>query len=281
MKNISKRSQQIFWMTFILIGGIYIFMQLSELEARGGSLQLNSLIVFVYDRLGKWGVLGMTVLTAGCCLVEIPNYSDPKYNPPRNPNSGGSFKMCVTLDFREIVLGCNKKIEVEHLEQIGNGMVALVVRELTLTIPPGIHEGVNFLLMGEGNASPNGNAGYLAIVFKNLPTQGNGLSREGGNIISELKISKLQARQGDRVSVKTIAGVSNLIVPPGTKHGDRLVIRDRGLPIFNEREIFKIAAVTCRGNSKNVIEQMSFNQSSKRVRGHHIVCIDIVNPNLS
>ncbi|PSB56686.1 J domain-containing protein [Chamaesiphon polymorphus] len=277
MKNISKRTQQIFWMTFILVGGIYIFLQISEIETHGGSLQLNSLVVFVYDRLGKWGVLGLSFLCAGCCLVDIPDYSEPKYRQKINPNKGQSFKQYVNLDFREIIFGCDKKIPIQHLELIGNGKVAPITRELTLTIPPGIHAGVIFLLIGEGNASPNGNSGDLFVIFENLPDRGDGLRREGGNIISTVQINQAQAQQGDRVRVQTIRGFSDVTIPPGTKKGDRLVIRDRGLPVFKEREFFKVLAGTCRGNSKNIVREMGLNIfSSPRVRGHHIICIDIV-----
>jgi hypothetical protein len=61
-----------------------------------------------------------------------------------------------------------------------------------------------------------------------------------------------------------------------TKNGDRLVIREAGLPPFHPRECFKVLAGTCRDNRKNVVKKMGFNIFLPRLdRGHHIVCIDI------
>lgn len=131
------------------------------------------------------------------------------------------------------------------------------------------------MLIGEGDASPNGDAGHLFIVFENLPSEGNRFKREGANIVSDLKITLPQSQKGDRVSVKTISGASDVIILPGTKRGDRLVIRDKGLPSFNPRECFKVLAGTCRDRRSNVIRRMGLHMFSSQAKGHHIVCIGI------
>jgi DnaJ C terminal domain len=270
MRDKLTMPQKIFWAIFMLIGSIFIFMQFSELETHGGNLRLPVIVLFIYERIGKWGVFGVSMLIAASLFVEIPEYV-----PKKNPNRGQSLKFYVDLEFREIIFGCDKTIQIQHLELIGNGKIASVIRDLTFTIPPGIHSGVNFMLVGEGDASLTGNSGDLFIAFENLPSEGNGMKREGSNIISHLEITRLQAQQGDRVSVNTLSGVSDVIIPPGTKNGDRLVIRDRGLLGFNPRECFKFSAGTCRDKKKNVSTRMFVNPFSPQIRGHHIVCINM------
>jgi DnaJ-class molecular chaperone len=280
MRDKLTMPQKIFWAMFMLIGSIFIFMQFSEIEAHGGNLRLPVPLVFIYERLGKWGVFGVSIFIAASLFVEFPDHSNPKHIRQNNLDKGEDLRLHVTLDFDEIILGCNKTIKIQHLEHVENGEVILVTRELTFTVPPGIHSGVNFLLVGEGDASPNGDSGYLLIVFENLPSEGNGLRREGSNIISDLKITRTQAEQGDRVRLEKINGIIDVIIPPGTKNGDRLVIRDKGLPTFNSRECFKLLAGTCRGNHQNVVEKTGLDPFSPRIKGHHIVFVNISDSNL-
>jgi hypothetical protein len=85
MKDKLTRLQNIFWATLILIGGILTFMDLSKFEAHGDSVRLNIFIIFVYKLLGKWGVLGMFVVTSGCILI-LPYYSNQKHVREKNQN---------------------------------------------------------------------------------------------------------------------------------------------------------------------------------------------------
>ena len=50
-----------FWWFFALFSlgyGTYLYFQLTELETVGGEIEVNIIIVGVYQLLGKWGVVG-------------------------------------------------------------------------------------------------------------------------------------------------------------------------------------------------------------------------------
>jgi DnaJ-class molecular chaperone len=238
--------------------------------------------VFIYQVFGKWGVLGFTILAAIGCFIEFPDYSNPNPKYRRNigldPNK--HLKLSIALNFNEIIFGCNKKLKVRHLEKNKNGSLESVNRELTFTIPPGIHEGTIFWLKREGNDALDGNPGDLYITFENLPVEGIGMRREGSDIISKLRLTPAQSRHGHRASVKTILGWIDINIPSGVRDGERLIIRDRGLPKFNFRELFVVAAGTCRERRKNLVKHGSNlyfyrKDISLPRRGNHITEISI------
>jgi hypothetical protein len=89
MKNNSKILEQTLWAIFMLVGGLFIVYQLSEIEANGGSFRMPSIMWFVYEKIGKWGVFGIFIFAAGVCFTDIPYANSNKYvrrnNSTRTP----------------------------------------------------------------------------------------------------------------------------------------------------------------------------------------------------
>ena len=54
--------------------------------------------------------------------------------------------------------------------------------------------------------------------------------RDGINILSEIKISYLQAILGCRLEVNTVDGPEELLIPAGTQPGTVLTLESRGVP---------------------------------------------------
>jgi molecular chaperone DnaJ len=54
--------------------------------------------------------------------------------------------------------------------------------------------------------------------------------RDGINILSEIKVSYLQAILGCRLLVNTVDGSEELAIPPGTQPNTVLTLEDRGVP---------------------------------------------------
>ena len=98
-----------------------------------------------------------------------------------------------------------------------------------VTIPPGVSNGVQIRLAGEGqpgiNGGPNGNF-YLEIEVESHLY----FRRKGDDILLDLDINIAQAVLGDEILVPTLNGDENLRIPPGTQPGKVFRLRDLGIP---------------------------------------------------
>src|SRR5438309_7482117 len=103
-------------------------------------------------------------------------------------------------------------------------------REITLTIPPGIDDGQQLRVAGEGEAGmrggPTGDL-YVLIRLKEHPL----FRREGDDLVHLARVSQAQAALADEMTVPTIEGPErNLRVPAGAQHGPQVRVRGKGVP---------------------------------------------------
>jgi molecular chaperone DnaJ len=102
--------------------------------------------------------------------------------------------------------------------------------DLALTIPPGIDDGQQLRVAGEGEAGMRGGPSgdlYVLIRIKEHAL----FRREGDDLIHVLRISPAQASLGDELSVPTIDGAEvPLRVPGGAQHGQMVRVRGKGVP---------------------------------------------------
>ncbi len=104
-----------------------------------------------------------------------------------------------------------------------------VTKKLKITIPAGVDNGTRLRISQEGDAGQRGGPpGDLYVyLFVNEDQE---FQREGINIISEIKISYLQAILGSRFEVNTVDGPVELIIPPGTQPNTVMKLENRGVP---------------------------------------------------
>lgn len=102
-------------------------------------------------------------------------------------------------------------------------------RTISVKIPPGVDEGTQIRLQGEGEASlNNGPTGDLYIVVHMLPNRN--FERDGDDLIHRLVIGFPQAALGAEVEVPTLEGNASIRVPSGTQSGDTVRLRGKGMP---------------------------------------------------
>jgi molecular chaperone DnaJ len=101
---------------------------------------------------------------------------------------------------------------------------------ITITIPPGIEEGHVERIAGQGEQAERGAPpGDLVVVIHVLPHAM--FERHGDDLLALARISYRQAALGDSVDVPTISGETvALKIPAGTQPGERLRIRNHGMP---------------------------------------------------
>ncbi len=104
-------------------------------------------------------------------------------------------------------------------------------KKLLLNIPPGIDNGTQIRLSGEGEPAPGrgGSAGDLYVVMHVKPHKF--FKREGQDIYCEMPVSFVDACLGGEIKVPTLSGdVAELTLPAGTQPDAIFKIKDKGLP---------------------------------------------------
>ncbi|MGB7136385.1 MAG: J domain-containing protein [Acidobacteriaceae bacterium] len=100
---------------------------------------------------------------------------------------------------------------------------------LEFRIKPGTRDGQRIRLAGKGNAGLQGGAPgdlYLVIRTGTHPV----FTRQGDDIHITLPVTVSEAALGSRIEVPTIDGRAQLRIPPGTQSGQKLRMRERGVP---------------------------------------------------
>jgi molecular chaperone DnaJ len=100
---------------------------------------------------------------------------------------------------------------------------------LEFKIKPGTRDGQRIRLAGRGNAGVmGGTAGDLYIIVKigSHPV----FRREADDIYVTVPVSAIEASLGAKIEVPTIDGRALLKIPPGTNCGQKLRLREKGVP---------------------------------------------------
>ncbi len=102
-------------------------------------------------------------------------------------------------------------------------------RKINVKIPPGVDTGVRLRVSNEGEPSPEGGQNGDLYVFLEVQ-ESDTFVREGYDLFLHQKISYPLAALGGQISVPTLDEETTIEVPSGTQHGDRLTLRNQGIP---------------------------------------------------
>ncbi len=110
----------------------------------------------------------------------------------------------------------------------GSGQVA-ATENYKVKIPAGVRDGQRLRLTGQGEpgagGGPRGDL-YLRVRMASHPDY----HVEGADLYYDLDLAPWEAALGAKVSVPLLSGSLSIKIPPGTQNGQRLRIKDRGLP---------------------------------------------------
>ena len=104
--------------------------------------------------------------------------------------------------------------------------------QVEFRIKAGTRDGQRIRLAGKGNAGVNGGPLgdlYLIIRIGSHPV----FTREGDDIYVTVPVTVTEAALGSKIDVPTIDGRAQLKIPPGTQSGQKLRMRERGVPSAN------------------------------------------------
>lgn len=170
---------------------------------------------------------------------------------------GADYRTQITIDFKDAIFGTTKTINVEG-------------KNTKLKVPAGIDDGMSIRLRGLGGPAPEGVEGaekgdlYVLVRVKPHKT----LTREGALILSEQKISMVDAALGCEVEVETVDGEVTMKVPAGTQSGTPFKLSGHGVPFRADGDrgphIVTIIVETPRNLSRKQKELLEEFKSAKK-----------------
>jgi molecular chaperone DnaJ len=166
--------------------------------------------------------------------------AEPGTDPVRCPVCGGAGRLehASRTVFGEFVrsqtcsrcAGAGRVVEHPCKECTGSGRV-VEERTLEVDVPPGIHDGQQIRLSGEGHAGMlGGRAGDLYVQVRIRPDPR--FVREGNDLFSTVDLTMTQAALGTTLTVPTLEGDVELEFAPGTQPGETRVVRGKGMPVL-------------------------------------------------
>jgi molecular chaperone DnaJ len=100
---------------------------------------------------------------------------------------------------------------------------------LEVRIKPGTRDGQRIRIPGKGNAGAHGGApGDLFVIIR--AGEHPIFRREGDDIYLSVPVTVAEAALGAKIEVPTIDGRALLKIPPGTQPGQKLRLREKGVP---------------------------------------------------
>jgi curved DNA-binding protein len=135
----------------------------------------------------------------------------------------------VEIDLEDAFRGGSRTIELRSPEMTADGHVTVKPRTLRVSIPPGVTEGQQIRLAGQGSpgigGGPPGDL-LLEVNFRPHPL----FKVEGRDVTIVLPVAPWEAALGETVSVPTLGGTVEMKLPAGAHAGQKLRLRGRGLP---------------------------------------------------
>jgi molecular chaperone DnaJ len=217
-------------------GGAQTGTQRRQRAATGADLRYDLQLTF--DEAIKGTAKDVTFSALGACETCSGTGAEPGSSPITCPQCNGSGEV---RQVRSTMLGQMVNVSVcgrcrgtgEIVEKAcpvcrGEGRTE-ARRTLRVTIPPGIDDGHQIRLSGEGEAGPRGGIpGNLYVVTHVEPHPV--LRRQDTELYYDLPVSISQAALGARISVPTPDGEEIVEVRPGTQPGAEIRLRGRGVP---------------------------------------------------
>ena len=128
-------------------------------------------------------------------------------------------------------------------------------KEVEFKIPPGIADGKQIRLKGQGMPAPHGGPpGDVLITIKIAP---HPLFKvEGQNLRLELPIALYEAVLGAKVRVPTLDGAVELAIPPNTSSGRIFRLKGKGLPGKTPGDLYVVTKIVLPDGKDAKLEEL-------------------------
>jgi len=144
---------------------------------------------------------------------------------------GKDVELELALFLEETLAGESKQVSFRVPQYNAAGHPAgSVTKTLNVKIPGGVTDGERVRLKGQGGPGhAGGEAGDLYITIRYAPHPR--FTPEGTDLVVEVPVAPWELALGAKVPVPTLTGRINLTIRPDSQNGQRLRVKDNGLPI--------------------------------------------------
>ncbi len=139
--------------------------------------------------------------------------------------AGTDAEYTVQVPFWDSIRGAEMKLNIQRPSAMGR----MTPEPVSFRIKPGTRDGQRIRLAGKGNPGTRGGPPgdlYIIVHIAEHPV----FHRDADDISITLPILPWEAALGAKVEVPTIDGRTVLRVPPGTQTGQKLRMREKGVP---------------------------------------------------
>ena len=148
-------------------------------------------------------------------------------------NGTGTIEHKIRSGFGQVIISCTRckgrgKVAEKPCKICGGNGLQENKARLKVKVPPGIDNGDNLVLRGQGEDGPYGGSPgdlYVTIEIKPHPY----LNRRGMDLVYEANINFAQAALGARIKIPTLTSERIIQVFPGTQNGTMLRLRGEGI----------------------------------------------------
>ncbi len=142
---------------------------------------------------------------------------------------GEDHRAKIYIDLEDSYQGSTREIKLQHPVLSPDGHVKTEERTLRVKIPRGIRPGQHIRLKGQG--SPGIGGGPAGDLLLEVAFNPHSLYRvKGKDVYLDLPVAPYEAALGAKVKVPTPSGPVDLKIPPGSRQGQKLRLKGRGLP---------------------------------------------------
>jgi curved DNA-binding protein len=147
----------------------------------------------------------------------------------RAPRKGRDHHARIDIDLEEAYRGGTRTFDLQRPVLDDDGTLQMRQHTVKVNIPPGITEGQQLRLAGQGEGSTSGGgSGDLFLEVHTRPHKQYKL--DGRDVTVTLPVAPWEAALGATVTVPTLGGPVEMRVPAGAQSGQKLRLRGRGLP---------------------------------------------------
>ncbi len=164
---------------------------------------------------------------------------------PSCGRGGGRFAMKgqdvqadLAITVRDAFTGGKKSVSF----QMQNPDGSVRMKTFDINIPGGVKDGTTIRLAGQGAPGMNGApAGDLLVTLRFAPD--SLFKTEGYDVFVDVPVTPWDAALGAKVEVPTLGGIAELKIPAGVQGGQKLRMKQQGLPGRNGRKGDQFATV--------------------------------------
>ena len=186
--------------------------------------------------IGFWDAIRGTVMKLNITRLDTCGNCGGKGvvgSPTTCPQCGGKGKITQTSGRMKFNTTCPRCGGTGKAQQVcpachGEGLVQRT-EPLEVRVKSGTRDGQRIRIAGKGNAGQDGGPPgdlYIIIRIGEHPI----FHRDGDDIYVTVPVAAWEAALGAKIDVPTIDGRSQLRIPPGTQSGQKLRLREKGVP---------------------------------------------------